>query len=180
MNKMVKGSIAGATGIALLMGGVGTFALWSETVSVADTKISSGTLDLSAAGARTWKDISTDAVSSAFDPATDKIVPGDVVEMRQPLDVTAVGKNLKAELQLGGVPTSWLSTLDVDVVYAGKTLDVTTGQTTMAFGAADLAALNAATEVVVTFTFPTTVTGQVDQGRSLSITNATVALNQVR
>ena len=31
-NKMIKGSVAGATGIVLLMGGFGTYALWSDSV----------------------------------------------------------------------------------------------------------------------------------------------------
>ncbi len=40
MNKMIKGSIAGATGVALLMGGFGTYALWSDSEDLPDATAS--------------------------------------------------------------------------------------------------------------------------------------------
>ena len=39
MNKLVKGSIAGAAGIALLLGGAGTLALWNADAYIANTAI---------------------------------------------------------------------------------------------------------------------------------------------
>ena len=46
MNKIIKGSIAGAAGIALLLGGAGTFALWNDSTSVQGGKIKAGNLAL--------------------------------------------------------------------------------------------------------------------------------------
>src|SRR5688572_24467850 len=81
MNKMVKGSVAGATGIVLLMGGFGTYALWSDSATVPGGNVTSGTLNIESGGAATWKDLSTDSVSTTWDPAKDKMVPGDTIEM---------------------------------------------------------------------------------------------------
>ena len=47
MNKLVKGSIAAAAGISLLMGGAGSLALWNDSVTVNAGTVSSGTLDVS-------------------------------------------------------------------------------------------------------------------------------------
>ena len=44
MNKLVKGAVAGAAGIALLLGGAGTFALWNASTNVSTGSISTGTL----------------------------------------------------------------------------------------------------------------------------------------
>ena len=98
MNKLVKGSIAGAVGIALLLGGAGTFALWSDTASVNGGVVQTGTLDVALTGSGTWKDVSPDAPNTTWVPATDRLVPGDTVTFTQDVTVVANGKNLKATL----------------------------------------------------------------------------------
>ena len=59
MNKMVKGSVVGASGVALLLGGFGTYALWSDSDTVAGVTVTSGELDINA-GTATWSDVSAD------------------------------------------------------------------------------------------------------------------------
>jgi alternate signal-mediated exported protein len=98
MNKLVKGSIAGAIGIALLLGGAGTFALWSDGALVNGGTVQTGTLDIVTTGSATWKDISPDAPNTNWAVATDRLVPGDTVTLTQDVTVTATGKNLKALL----------------------------------------------------------------------------------
>jgi alternate signal-mediated exported protein len=98
MNKLVKGSIAGAVGIALLLGGAGTFALWSDTASVNGGVVQTGTLDVALTGTGAWKDISADAANTTWVPLTDRLVPGDTVTFTQDVTVVATGKNLKATL----------------------------------------------------------------------------------
>src|ERR1700710_1730368 len=44
MNKLVKGAVAGAVGVTLLLGGAGTFALWNSTIGVSTGSISTGNL----------------------------------------------------------------------------------------------------------------------------------------
>ena len=115
MNKLVKGSIAGAAGIALLLGGAGTLAVWNSSVDVtaASTGITAGTLEIAPASPVVttdgWKHgVTTPVVIS--DISTFKIVPGDVLTFTKTFDVTATGNNLKATAALGALsittPTS--------------------------------------------------------------------------
>ena len=62
MNKLTKGAIATAAGIALLMGGAGTFALWNDSVGVNGGTVQTGTLDIDTTGTGTWKDVSSTVV----------------------------------------------------------------------------------------------------------------------
>ena len=102
MNKLVKGSIAGAAGIALLLGGAGTLATWNSASTVsAPGSITAGTLDIApATGALAdgWK-LGTGALKTS--PTGFKIVPGDIVTYTKTFNVTATGDNLSAEIALG-------------------------------------------------------------------------------
>lgn len=103
MNKLVKGSIAGAAGIALLLGGVGTLATWNSAVTVsAPGSITAGTLDIAAAVGTIvgdgWKLGSAATVAS---PSSFKIVPGDTVTYTKTFTVIATGDNLSAGIALG-------------------------------------------------------------------------------
>ena len=104
MNKLVKGAIAGAVGVALLLGGAGTFALWNSSIGVASGTVATGTLAFGTATGSTWTDNSPGAGTTTFNPATQKIVPGDVVALTQTITVNATGKNLVASLAY--VPSS--------------------------------------------------------------------------
>ena len=185
MNKTIKGSVAGATGVALLLGGFGTYALWSDSEDYAGGSVASGVLDVKpVTGTAVWQEISGDvgANPQAWAPATDKMVPGDEVELTQPLDVEASGKNLKVKLTVGGI-TEDFSNMTITVDYAGKTVSSAadgSGALALDFGTADLAALNSATDAVVTFDFPSTVAGQVDQTKSANLSAVTVGVAQVR
>jgi alternate signal-mediated exported protein len=101
-NKTVlKGALTVVTGTALLVGGFGSFALWSEQDPLPSAPISAGELSLQAQ-TESWVDESPDTATTAWDPATDQLVPGDTVTLTVPLTVTAVGKNLAGTIQLDG------------------------------------------------------------------------------
>ncbi|WP_170163253.1 alternate-type signal peptide domain-containing protein [Bogoriella caseilytica] len=91
---MTKGAVAIGAGVVLLLGGAGTYALWSVTETL-DGAVATGDLNLELDGAGTWE-----MNGEAFDPATDHIVPGDTVTYTQALTVTAVGENLNARLSI--------------------------------------------------------------------------------
>ncbi|BDZ49350.1 hypothetical protein GCM10025867_15910 [Frondihabitans sucicola] len=97
MNKIITGAIAGAAGIALLLGGAGTFALWNANASSAASSVSSGTLSLSANNDGTWTDI-TNGRSATINPSTALMVPGNTYQFTQTLTVAATGNDLKANL----------------------------------------------------------------------------------
>jgi len=101
MNKLMKGAVAGAAGIALLLGGAGTFAVWNATASIEGATIKSGNLAITANSAGVWQDGST-----PVDLATYKIIPGKVLTYTQTLDVVADGNDLTATLTNNGVTTS--------------------------------------------------------------------------
>lgn len=106
MNKLLKGAIAGAAGVALLLGGAGTFALWNDAAVVSGGTIATGTLSIvPTVAAATWTDISpTVASGTTFDPSTQRLVPGDKVKLTKAVTINTTGKNLKANLSFD--PTS--------------------------------------------------------------------------
>lgn len=183
MNRMIKGALVGATGVALLSGGVGTFALWSSETGVDNATVTSGKLKVESGGVATWLDKSTNPDGVVFNPATSTIVPGDVIEMTQPLDVTATGTNLKAKVELTGLTESFAN-LTVTFAYAGKSVSSSadgSGSLVLDYTtAADLTALSAGTAATVTYSFPSSVTGVVDQNVTAQLANAKVVVTQVR
>jgi len=179
MNKMVKGSVAGATGIVLLMGGFGTYALWSDSMTGDAGKIASGDLDIESVGAPVWADISVGATTTAWS-TSDLMVPGDKVQVTVPLDVTAKGKNLQVKLSVDGF-TNDFDNLAVNVSYAGEDETFTgAGPFELNYAPSDLAALTAASAAVVTFDLPTTVSSQDDTNKTLDLSDVTLHLEQVR
>jgi alternate signal-mediated exported protein len=136
MNNKTKGVIAGIAGIALLAGG-STFALWSDSDTVAGGTIVNGDLDVAALGALSWKDVSGDRTDSphAIDLASWKMVPGDTIVGTQEIDVALLGDNLSAKLSLSKAAADTLPT-GVSVAYdvtnaAGTVLQSGTDLTTV-------------------------------------------------
>jgi len=113
--KAAIGLVAGALGIGLLAGGT-TLALWSDTEDVDGGVITAGNLDVAAGTAGVWYDISpadadgwtiadtiavpapVAAATGVVFPNTYGIVPGDLLELLQPVTVVATGDNMVAEL----------------------------------------------------------------------------------
>lgn len=107
MKKITKAAIAGTVGAALLVGGAGSLAFWTDTENGPAVQIQSGQLDIAplTSASQTWKIQqvvagSTSSTSVDFAPATDKIVPGDVLTTTVNVPVTLVGKNIKAKLDV--------------------------------------------------------------------------------
>ncbi|MGO4105965.1 alternate-type signal peptide domain-containing protein [Leifsonia sp. YAF41] len=102
MNKLLKGSIAGAAGIALLMGGAGTFALWNDTAALSGGTVSAGTLTAVPAATGSWSVThgSSTSATTIADINTFKIVPGDKLTYTQNVAITATGANLTAAVSL--------------------------------------------------------------------------------
>lgn len=89
MNKLTKGAIAAAAGVALLLGGGGTLAYWNASTSVGAGTIQSGNLAVATSGTGAWKD-----ADGAIDLDTFRAVPGDKLTFTQDLTITASGDNL--------------------------------------------------------------------------------------
>jgi alternate signal-mediated exported protein len=109
MNKLVKGAIAGAAGIALLMGGAGTLAYWNDSADVLATgqAIQSGDLSVTPLAApasvwsvKPWNGSASGSATTIANIATFKMVPGDVVEYTKSVTLVATGTTLKVQLDL--------------------------------------------------------------------------------
>ena len=179
MNTMIKGSIAGATGIALLMGGFGTYAVWSDSENLAENGVQSGQLNIDTAAG-----VYDDANTTASDDwtATDKLVPGDKVTYTQVFTVKGDGKNLAGTIKLNtqamspnGFAGTGSLTRSVDVVASGAGATSVTKDNATEFSFSDPFG-TATLTATVTYTFPSSVTN--DQNKSATTPASTFTITQ--
>ncbi len=101
MNKLVKGAVATAAGVALLMGGAGTFALWNTSEEVNAGTVEAGTLTIaSAPPPEPGKTSRRQQQLRIIDISDWRIVPGDKLEFTQNVTINATGDNLEATLDV--------------------------------------------------------------------------------
>ena len=170
MNKLVKGAVAGAAGIALLIGGAGTFALWNSTATVSAGSISAGTLSLTANTDGVWKNGST-----VIDPATYKMIPGTTLVFTQTLAINATGDGLTAGLTSSGMTGS--GALDSAVT---KSLAITSTSSNVAVSGSTITVVSAATPATVKVTYTVTLpsSATTGQGGTLNLSALTFTLAQ--
>lgn len=102
MNRKTTGLVAGAAGAALLMGGA-TFALWSDSETVAGGKLTSGNLDVGAV-TQVWEDVSDGVERGAIaDLSEFIIVPGDTIRGTITVPVALHGDHMYADLDVPDV-----------------------------------------------------------------------------
>ena len=93
MNKTTKGGLAAVSAAALLLGGAGTLASWSDSAFADGGSITSGYLDLTAGTCDdTWKHTNGPEVGAAVVT----VVPGDVITKSCTFTIDAEGDNLAA------------------------------------------------------------------------------------
>jgi alternate signal-mediated exported protein len=124
MNSFVKSAVAGAAGVALLLGGAGTFAVWNSTASASAGVLQTGQLSLSTvAGSGQWKDLRTGSVLSAAELSSYRMIPGTQLEYTVPVTVTATGTGLKAvfSYDLGTTSSTLTSVVPALTVQKSRT-----------------------------------------------------------
>lgn len=173
MNKFVKGSIAAGAATLLLLGGAGTFALWNQSATVADATVSSGTLTLSAS-------------TGTWNTAPSKWVPGDSYTYSTNLTVTATGDNLQAWLTLDKGSLSAATASAADLALAGAlqtsiaitpTAGIAATTTPNKFDVAPKVGTYTV-PVVLTVTFPSSISGTTAQTGSVDLTDIAFTLQQ--
>ena len=102
MNKMTKGALATGLGVALLIGGGGTLAVWNDTAQANAGTIAAGDLRLTADPGE-W---SVKGQPGTIDINTYRIVPGKTLIFTQNVDVDLVGDAMKAKFEYNGIPSS--------------------------------------------------------------------------
>lgn len=103
MKKMTKGAIVTGLGVALLLGGGGTLAVWNDSVDTEAGTIAAGDLNLEAVeGSAKWTSNVTG--SAPIDDIDNyRIVPGESLTFTQQLDIDLAGDQLDAKLTaIGG------------------------------------------------------------------------------
>ncbi|QYH35315.1 alternate-type signal peptide domain-containing protein [Salinibacterium sp. M195] len=187
MNKLVKGSIAGAAGIALLLGGAGTLATWNSIATVstgANQNINAGTLDIVAATGTIagdgWKLGTKPTVTSP----TFKIVPGDTFTYTKTFNVTATGDNLSAAIAVAPASVAAVSTsVDADVKLAAAIVATATF-TVNGSAATSISPTTTGTQpvvVTVTMNYPKSTTAGAENLSKLgavSLSNFAITLTQ--
>lgn len=182
MNKVVKGAMATAAGVALLLGGAGTFALWTDSESVAAGTIQSGTLSLTSSSTPQWRNIASDvpdAERNIRDISTYRIAPGDKLELTQTLLVDATGDNLRARLSLDESTITGGLKQYVTPVLSVTGTGVSDTSTANAYDIATSAGPNPVT-ITVVIDFPATVSGTGGQAAELVLSDLGFTLTQLR
>lgn len=175
-NKMIKGSVAGATGIVLLMGGFGTYALWSDSTALEGT-VQSGHMNVSLVNDPGWTDISSAKTEAEWVP-TDFMVPGDTVLMTQYFEIESLGKNLALNLEVDTI-NGEATADDWDNLVVTMKLDGTdlAGDTDRGFSAPN--AGDGQHKLEVTFAFPD-VEGDTDEDEGVTLGDYAINIEQVR
>ena len=179
MNKIVTGAIAGAAGIALLLGGAGTFALWNASASASASSISAGTLSLSANNDGKWLD-TTNGRSATINPTTALMVPGNTYQFSQTLTVAATGQDLKANLTYATQSITGDSAL---IAATTRTLAVTSSaanvvQSTSSANTFVVTPASATSTVNVVFTITLPAAATTGQGGTLNLSAIAFTLTQ--
>lgn len=166
----VKGTVAAAAGIAVLLGGMGTFALWNVGLGVAEGSSATGTLTADFVGDVAWTDITPNAGNPIDDIEAFRMVPGDRIEGKVDVEVTYQGENLLVDGSLdtaaANLPPGVTATVELD------------GQDTVQLqGAADNSATTDTISAVVTLDFDQNAQGSMAQ--PIDLTQVKVNLQQV-
>ncbi len=164
MNSFVKGGIAAAAGLALLLGGAGSLAFWSDTESLNGGTVNSGTLALSS------------NADGAWDETITNIVPGDVITYTETFEIEAVGDNLEAELTTN-IDDLTVGITGVDVAETFTLLDSGSNPVTATAGVYTLSPDTYTLTVQIVVTFPWAETGGMDS--SLDLADIEIELTQV-
>lgn len=182
MNKATKGAIAAGAAAVLLLGGLGSFALWQDTETVTGGEINSGELNFDPiAGTASWSEVSvTPNVVIGSDPSGFPIVPGDTLEYTSDYLVNWAGQNLRATItadfeQVTGDPA-------LAAALAGATVSVN-GGTSLPNGSAVPLPLTASPQTItvgVLINFDIETAGLVAQNESVDLNSFTLTLDQVR
>jgi alternate signal-mediated exported protein len=98
MKKMTKGAIVTGLGVALLLGGGGTLAVWNDSAVSQAGSVVSGDLDLQDPQAGVW----TDAAGNPVTITSYKVVPGEKLTYTQTVTPILDGDKLNAKLTVTG------------------------------------------------------------------------------
>ncbi|MCR2793304.1 alternate-type signal peptide domain-containing protein [Microbacterium sp. zg.Y625] len=121
MNKITKASIATAAGVALLLGGAGTFASWNAiaTHTPQDVVVAGNLKVTSDDQGGTW---TANGAATPIDIAGYAVSPGDVLTYTKTMQIEAEGDSLEAQLALTGGSIAPVKADNTDQQFANDVL----------------------------------------------------------
>ena len=170
MKNLIKGALVCGVGVALMVGGGGTLAVWNAAADAGAGTIASGNLDLRAQAAGTW---SSSISGPIADIAAYKVVPGETLTYTQPLSVTLEGDNLQAVLTVSGAGVNNGFTA-ANVAVVGPSLTNTGGQVLPDTVLSDSQTVTASTS----FEFKSTTSGRDSVNASYDFSSISYLLEQ--
>ena len=173
MNKFVKGGLALAAALVLLLAGYGTYALWSDTETLNGGTVTAGELALEGTAPGVWRDASNGAPGTVIaDIGAFRIVPGDVLTYTLTRTVQAEGDNLVATLVADPSSVTGRTALLADV-------DINTSITVDGTATSAITEANDGQDVVTTVTFDfDEASTNATQLQSLNLSNLQLTLTQ--
>lgn len=168
----VKGTVAAAAGVAVLLGGAGTFALWNQSGAIGTAATETGSLTAEF-GAMAWQDTTTGAGNPIAKIEDFRMVPGDTVVGTSTIDVTATGENLLVDAALDTADNALPSGVTATVVLSDGS---TTGETLELTGSNDGAEHQLT--ATVTLTFAANAEGDATMTQPIDLTNMSIDLQQ--
>lgn len=182
MKKVTKATIAAVAAGALLLGGAGTIALWQQSETVDAGTVNTGHLALTVENNGVWTDISDGGAGVPFDPATEQIVPGDVVAYTQTVQIDAEGKNIQGALSVGtlqALPPELQDEIELDLEIDATAEGLTKEGNVISFAEQG----NYDVPVKITVTFPTGTAASTPNDtmdKAIDLNALTLTLDQVR
>lgn len=181
MKKIITATVVGGAGVALLLGGAGTFALWNTSAESAGGTIVAGAMSVKPTSQAAEWTVDGGSPLSTLDGYP--IVPGDVVTYTQHMVVTAKGKGLTANLAVAPASVEATSTSTPADVALAKYLSANAQLTASGDGVTAGATPSAPYTVTgqsgndqnitvgVTITFPKSSTPGIEDGTQLGSVN---------
>jgi alternate signal-mediated exported protein len=169
---LIKGTAAITVGAALLLGGGGTLAAWTDTASAAPGTIIAGNLDLEKTVAGVWKDRAGATIENI---STYRVVPGDKLTFTQDVDVTLTGDKMAASIvAVGAGQANGFTPANVSVT--GPSLTV--GGASIANNLTQSASVQKVA-ATITFEFLASTSGQSDVNATYDFGSVGFTLQQV-
>ncbi len=132
----VKGTVAAAAGVAVLLGGMGTFALWNQSGDIGTTGTGTGHLTATFQP-MTWQDETPGGSAHVVVPADFKMVPGDKLVGTAEVEVSVLGDNIVVKPALTGAEGDTLTFLTDSKLTVTTTLENTDGTAVTELDAGD-------------------------------------------
>jgi len=178
----VKGTVAAAAGVAVLLGGMGTFALWNQSGSIGVAEqVQTGHLTATFPDSMTWKDVTPGGdPAHEVDVAAFRMVPGDVLEGTATVEYSVEGENITVTPTVTGANGSaatWLT--DNKLTVTTTLVDAGGNPVTSANVLKDGAEGTWTAKVTIAYDQSgANGVGNANMGATIDLDDVTVALNQ--